>query len=350
MPTVDPEAVAALDERYRGLRRRIDRAALGDVGRGVQAALRDERDAARGESERAARTFGADAARFRDRWPAASADLTDSIDDRSGYLILLERIESHGLPEHEANFLRLLREKSSNLIGYLLNDLRSAPGDIKERVVPVNTSLQRSEFEPEHFLQIKVRTQRSETVTTFIRELHSIVDGAWDDADPQSAEKRFAVLAEIMRKLGSSEASDRTWRSQVLDTREHVAFLAQVVDRAGREAASYDSGEALSGGQQQKLVIFCLAAALRYQLTDADAEVPGYGTVVLDEAFDRADSSYTRMAMNIFTEFGFHMILATPQKMLQTLEPYVGAVSAVSNPSQQASQLANAQFERAESA
>lgn len=349
-PALDAELVATLDEHYRALRRRIDRTSLPEVGRAVQSRLREEYDRARDDAEEAARSFGADAARFAERWPAASVDLTDSIDDRAGYRMLLEQIESHGLPEHEANFLRLLREKSSNLIGYLLNDLRGAPEEIKDRVAPVNTSLTRSEFEPERFLQIKVRTQRSETVNTFIRELHSIVDGAWDDADARSAEKRFAVLAEIMRKLGSSEAGDRTWRAQVLDTREHVAFLAQVVDRAGRETASYDSGAVLSGGQQQKLVIFCLAAALRYQLTDADAEVPGYGTVVLDEAFDKADSSYTRMAMNIFTEFGFHMILATPQKLLQTLEPYVGAVTAVSNPTQQASQLANAEFERVESA
>lgn len=346
LPAVDATLVAQLDERYRAQRRRLDRTTLTEIGRVVQGKLRDERDAARDQADRAAIAFTADAARFRERWPAASVDLTDSIDDRVGYRLLLEQIESHGLPEHEANFLRLLREKSSNLIGYLLKDLRDAPDEIKERVAPVNDSLMRSEFEPEKFLQIKVRTQRSETVTAFIAQLRSIVDGSWDDADAAAAEQRFAVLAEIMRRLGSSETADRTWRNQVLDTREHVAFLAQVVDRAGRETASYDSGAALSGGQQQKLVIFCLAAALRYQLTDADSDVPGYGTVVLDEAFDKADSSYTRMAMNIFTAFGFHMILATPQKLLQTLERYVGAVTAVSNPTQQASQLANAIFER----
>ncbi len=346
--TVAPEVATALDERYRALRRRVERTTLGEIGRIVQSKLRDERDVATTEAERAARAFTAEAARFAEHWPAASADLTDSIDDRGGYRLLLEQIESHGLPEHEANFLRLLREKSSNLIGYLLKDLRDAPDEIKERVAPVNASLLRSEFEPERFLQIRVRTQRSETVTTFIGQLRSIVDGTWDDADATAAEKRFAVLAELMRRLASSDTADRNWRAQVLDTREHVAFHAQVIDRAGRESASYDSGAALSGGQQQKLVVFCLAAALRYQLTDADAEVPAYGTVVLDEAFDKADSSYTRMAMNIFTEFGFHMILATPQKLLQTLEPYVGAVTAVANPTQQASQLANATFERVE--
>ena len=38
------------------------------------------------------------------------------------------------------------------------------------------------------------------------------------------------------------------------------------------------------------------------------------------------------------------MILATPQKLLQTLEPYVGAITAVSNPERRASRLANVVF------
>ena len=52
-------------------------------------------------------------------------------------------------------------------------------------------------------------------------------------------------------------------------------------------------------------------------------------TVVLDEAFDRADPEYTRRAMDVFTNFGFHMVLATPLKLLQTLEPYIGGLVVV---------------------
>jgi len=92
-------------------------------------------------------------------------------------------------------------------------------------------------------------------------------------------------------------------------------------------------------------VVFCLAAALRYQLASEDESVPRYGTIVLDEAFDKSDSTYTRMAMDIFVEFGFHMVLATPQKLLQTLEPYLGAVTSVSNPSRRASSMAHVRFE-----
>lgn len=131
------------------------------------------------------------------------------------------------------------------------------------------------------------------------------------------------------------------WRTQCLDTRLHVTFLADEVDEHGQARATYDSGAAMSGGQQQKLVVFCLAAALRYQLADPDEAYPRYGTIVLDEAFDKADTRYTRMALDIFAEFGFHLVLATPQKLLQTIEPYVGGATSVENPTRRRSQIAN---------
>ncbi|MDN6193110.1 MAG: hypothetical protein L0J32_14570, partial [Brevibacterium sp.] len=68
---------------------------------------------------------------------------------------------------------------------------------------------------------------------------------------------------------------------------------------------------------------------------DPDEAISKYGTIILDEAFDKADTRYTRMALNIFIEFGFHMVLATPQKLLQTIEPYVGAATSIENPSRQ---------------
>ena len=43
------------------------------------------------------------------------------------------------------------------------------------------------------------------------------------------------------------------------------------------------------------------------------------------------------MALDVFVAFGFHLVLATPQKLLQTIEPYVGAATSVENPTRQRS-------------
>nr|WP_244964019.1 SbcC/MukB-like Walker B domain-containing protein [Pseudoclavibacter helvolus] len=142
-----------------------------------------------------------------------------------------------------------------------------------------------------------------------------------------------------MRKFASSEHADRVWRTECLDTRRHVTFLAEERNAEDVTIATYDSGGAMSGGQQQKLVFFCLAAALRYQLARSGNDLPTYGTVVLDEAFDKADTTYTRIAMDVFFEFGFHMVLATPHKLLQTIERYITGITSVANPTRRQSEL-----------
>lgn len=339
--------VVLLEARYRTVQRRIDTSNIGDIGLKVANALHAEAKEAEGARSRSMMNFARLASEFRSAWPSAAPDITSDVEDRAGYRALLERIRTRGLPEHEENFRRLLREKSRDLIGHLLSEIRDAPKQIEERIDPVNASLGRSLFDADRYLRIRAKTKRSPEAVEFIAELKSIVDGSWDHDDLR-AEQRFDALKRIMDRLESADNGDRAdqaWRQRCLDTREHVTFQAQEVDRAGRVLSVHDSSAGLSGGQRQKLVIFCLAAALRYQLTDDDQDVPTYGTIVLDEAFDKADSQYTRMAMDVFQEFGFHMILATPQKLLQTIEAYVGAVTSVSNPTRRQSLLSNVPFE-----
>ncbi|MEC5148500.1 ATP-binding protein [Cryobacterium sp. GrIS_2_6] len=332
--------IAALETRYRTVQRKIDRGNIGEIGRKVSDALHKESSTAQGLLRRAESDFGAGAIVFRATWPAASGDLTISIDDRAGYRALLAGIIERGLPEHEANFLKLLRDKSRDLIGLLASDIRDAPKLVADRIEPVNFSLGRSRFDVERHLRIDVKTRRTPEVLQFMADLKTVVDGAWGDDTLAAAELRFAVLNRLMKRLASSDNADVAWSRRCLDTRQHVTFMASEIDLAGRVMNVHDSSAGLSGGQRQKLVIFCLAAALRYQLAADEDELPSYATIILDEAFDKADSRYTRMAMDVFVEFGFHMILATPEKLLQTIEPYVGGITSITNVSRRDSRTA----------
>jgi uncharacterized protein YPO0396 len=342
---IDESLVGALDARFRAEKRSVTLDTVDAVARGVQSTLSKEKDTAAGRAADAEARFAGCAAEFRLGWPAASAELTAEIGDRYGYRELQQGILARGLPEKESEFRKLLRERSQDVVAHLLSDLRDAPGLIRERILPVNASLGRSPFEgTDRFLEIDAKTTRAPEVVEFLVDLRRIVEGNWADESVTGAERRFVVLQRVIGRLGSKDRVDTDWRARVLDTRLHVSFLAREKDAEGRVVRVYDSAEGLSGGQRQKLVIFCLAAALRYQLTEEEDDMPRFGSIVLDEAFDKADSRYTRNAMDVFREFGFHMILATPQKLLQTLEPYVGAITSVSNPDRNASLLANVFF------
>ncbi|MFT8636594.1 MAG: SbcC/MukB-like Walker B domain-containing protein [Pseudoclavibacter sp.] len=329
------------------MQRSITRIQLASVGQQVSLKLRRERDKQLEAARQADNQVTQLATAFKERWPAAAADLTGGVGDREALVDMLDDIVAHGLPDHEQNFRRLLRDRSRDLIGGLVSEILDAPGLVSERVLPVNDALRRSPFDEGRYLHLRVKTQRSEAAKTFIKDLQSVTEGSWGDQDEESIERRYKTLERIMHMFASSERKDQLLRRQCLDTRLHVTFRAEEVDEDGRVQDSYESGAAMSGGQQQKLVVFCLAAALRYQLADVDQPWPTYGTIIMDEAFDKADTRYTRMALGVFVAFGFHLVLATPQKLLPTIEAYVGGVTNIENPERNASTVANVDWEKA---
>lgn len=324
---VPPDDHAELEARFHAVQRTVRYDGIDKIARTVASGLGHELERHRTAAVEAREAIFELTTEFRTAWEALAGDLTSSVEDRAGYLAILTRLEADRLPEFEDRFHQLMQSQSQRNVGVLAGQIRRAPGEIRDKIVPINASLRRSEFDRGRYLQIRVDESRSTLAQEFLTDLRTISSGSWADEDRAAAEQRYQVMDRVMRRLGSSEAGDRAWRSLCLDTRRHVRFTGVEVDREGVEVNIHDSSAGLSGGQRQKLVIFCLAAALRYQLTSEDQEVPSFGTVVLDEAFDKADTAFTRMAMDVFVEFGFHMVLATPLKLLQTLEEYVGGIA-----------------------
>lgn len=318
----------ALEARFAGTRRNrvVTVESIGDAAVEVARGLAHELQNAQAGLAAADREIADVTREFQRRWPAAAADLTPDASDVHGFLAVHARLVADRLPEFEHRFFDLLESQSRRNVGQLANEIRRAPTEIRERIRPVNDSLKRSVFDEGRHLRIKPVDCRPEVARQFLKDLNTIASDTWSGVDRGTAESRFALMRGLMERLTSSEAADRAWQSLCLDTRRHMSFIAEEVDSTCSVVNVHDSGSGLSGGQKQKLVIFCLAAALRYQLTADGEDVPNFGSIVLDEAFDKADATFTRMAMDIFREFGFHMILATPLKLLQVLEDYVGGV------------------------
>ncbi|WP_422933369.1 ATP-binding protein [Sinomonas sp. P47F7] len=326
---VPGELAAELERRFLKHRRSITFDSVSDVALAVSRTLSNEEKESRAVAESARREFEKSAGEVWRRWPALTAELRPDVADRAGFLAVLKRLQVDRLPDFENRFFELLETQSQQNVAQLAAEIRGAIREVHERIDPVNRSLRRSEFDAGKYLKIRVREARGDLGKQFLADLQTISTGSWGLEDRADAERRFNVMRALMSRLASSEAVDVNWRSHVLDTRLHVRFIAAEIDAQNRELAVHDTGAGLSGGQRQKLVTFCLAAALRYQLAGDDEDVPSYGTVIMDEAFDKADSNFTRMAMDVFHEFGFHMVLATPLKLLQTLEDYIGGIAAV---------------------
>lgn len=337
-----PEPPEDLTARYRA---RFDdgrRAALRlDGFQAAQNAVEKQIRSAHAEAEKSLintqHTIESVLLRYLSRWKhpelAAEAGYADDALD------FLRRLRADDLPRVENRFFELNERQSNQNLGTLAMRIRRAPGEIRRRIDEVNSSLRRSEFDRDRILQIDVRDCQHQDVTDFLADIARVQEHSLLTDDRAAQEQRFEQIRALLGRLGSSDSGDVVWRNRCLDTRRHVTFVGVEFDTDGTAVNHHDSSDSLSGGQAQKLVFFCLAAALRYQLVGPDADLPSYGTVVLDEAFDRSDPEYTRRAADVFDQFGFHLVLATPLKMIRTLQDYVGGVATVSIRDSRASRL-----------
>jgi uncharacterized protein YPO0396 len=267
---------------------------------------------------------------FCSAWPAEAQGLDSRLEAAPDFMAKLERLETDGLHEFVSRFKELLREQSDQNLAVLHTRLDQERRSIQERLDQVNVSLRRCAFNDNTYLVIDYRDKPPIQVTEFRQQLKSALSHSFKEDDDQEMERRFAELNAVVQRLGSQQPDDVKWRNLVLDVRQHVEFSATEFDDTGIEVEAYDSGAGKSGGQRQKLTTTCLAAALRYQLAGEDGVWPSYSTVVMDEAFDRADNDFTAMVMNIFKNFGFQVIAATPVKNVMALEPFIGGGSFVS--------------------
>src|SRR5699024_3795780 len=116
------------------------------------------------------------------------------------------------------------------------------------------------------------------------------------------------------------------------------------VDAEGTVDHAHESGGPLSGGQNERLATFCLAAALRYQLAGTGQEVPRYAPIIIDEAFSKRAGKFITAAVEAFRHFAFQVLLATPGKTPQTLAPSIGGVGVVSIHQDRYSSVAPVEF------
>lgn len=333
--TMDDASVVALtpfqqrglDERYAALGRPARLDAVDDDDRAVGKALVADMERVAREAALCEKAIEAVFVAFVGRWKGDADGLDASLAAADDFFVKLARLETDGLPQHEQRFFALLQNQSNQNLASLSTYLNDARKAILERMDLVNESLRQVPFNQSAdistYLHIEPSDRQLPEVKAFRQDIQKALADAWSD-DPALAELRFVALRSLVERLASQDPDQRRWREAVLDVRLHVEFTGREIDTEGNEVEVYQSGAGKSGGQRQKLATTCLAAALRYQLGGSDHGVPMYAPVVLDEAFDKADNEFTALAMNIFANFGFQMIVATPLKSVMTLEPFIG--------------------------
>lgn len=322
-----PRQQQGLDKRFHAFSKPVRLENLDGFIRSAERAIRDEKETLTKQVSKCDRFIEKQLGEFIHEWPAEAEGLDATLAAVSEFFTKLTRLEADGLPAYEQRFFQLLESQSHQNLAALSTYLSDARKEILERMDLVNHSLAQVPFNQSinqtTYLKIDPSDRYLPDVREFKQEILQALSHAWSE-DHELAESRFLALRRLVERLSSQEPENRRWRQAVLDVRQHMEFIGRETDESGAEVEVYRSGSGKSGGQRQKLATTCLAAALRYQLGGNEHGVPMYAPVVLDEAFDKADNEFTALAMNIFKNFGFQMIVATPLKSVMTLEPFIG--------------------------
>ncbi|SIS21396.1 ATP-binding protein [Williamsia sterculiae] len=291
----------------------------------VQNKANTDRDAAENRILRAMEAF------LRE-WPEAGNNLVATIDGAPDFVAVHESLVAHGLAGTQQRFRRLITTDISHSVSNLYKEIADTNKRIKAGIAEVNSGLCQVDFNSDTYLQIAVVNNPTDEAREFTR----IVDAMTRDAPAARAgdgavlARQFYRIRNLVTRLTATDTDGRRWCDNVLDVRNSYTFYGkELAAGSAADAApvhTYRNTATNSGGEQEKLVAFCLAAALSFSLRTGDDHRPGFAPLMLDEAFSKSDETFSSQSLRAFEQFGFQLMIAAPIRMVGIVEPFIGQV------------------------
>lgn len=319
---------ALLDPRFE--RRQPTLEGLGELRHLVEKEIRDAIAEARSARDNARLIMEKTFTGYLATWPDEAVNLKDSVDYAPEYVARYQDIMHKGLPQRQEQFRTRLDNDAVERLVLLLHAIDDERKQIRRRIDQVNASLATTVYNTTDG-GTHLTIDYTESPTPDARAFRTHVTQAFPELgatpDDRQRKRQFDMLRAIIHKFTSAE--DRRWKENVLDVRKAFEFHGKEINAAGDTVRSWWNTNSNSGGEQEKIVAFCLAAALSYQLKSDTEQDPTFGSIMLDEAFSKSDETFTDQAMSAFIAFGFQLVLAAPVRMAPILEPYLGGLMLV---------------------
>ncbi|WP_269199340.1 SbcC/MukB-like Walker B domain-containing protein, partial [Mycobacterium avium] len=151
--------------------------------------------------------------------------------------------------------------------------------------------------------------------------------------DEKATHDQYRDILELRNLLASDSAEARQWTRDALDVRNRFTlYCAETDSTTGALIRTYSNAGANSGGEQEKLMAFCLAGALSFNLADPSTgdNRPVFSQLMLDEAFSKSDPVFADQALSAFRKFGFQLLIVATVQNTTTIQPYIDSVVMVS--------------------
>ena len=310
----------------------------------VFTAIRREREQLRESRRRSYDELARILSTFDNAFPDAIPNDSDVFDERvHDYVALCRHIDERELPEAYERMMRLVTEQAPDAILTLHRVAEQETRRISEQIDRVNTGLGSVEFNSGTRLTLRA-THRSLTPVAELTEIVRAISRRIAEVglgDKQAILDQYADILRLRNRLASTAPEDKAWTRDALDVRNRFTFDCAEWDIASGELIrTHSNAGDNSGGEQEKLMAFCLAGALSFNLAspaqsssvtaDADDNRPVFAQLMLDEAFSKSDPQFASQALQAFRKFGFQLIIVATVQNATTIQPYIDSVVMVS--------------------
>lgn len=271
---------------------------------------------------------------FPDAIPNDSLDLDEKVHD---YVALSRRIDERDLPAAHDRMLRLITEQAPTAVLRLYQLAEEETQRIEHQIARVNVGLGSVEFNQGTRLTLHADPKQLAAVAEFTERARRISRRAVEVSmgDEKAIHDQYEEILQLRNLLASESAEARQWTRDALDVRNRfVLYCAESDAESGELIRTHSNAGANSGGEQEKLMAFCLAGALSFNLADPQTgdNRPVFAQLMLDEAFSKSDPMFARQALSAFRKFGFQLVIVATVQNTTTIQPYIDSVVMVSKP------------------
>ncbi|MGY4708836.1 ATP-binding protein [Mycolicibacterium sp. CBM1] len=299
-------------------------------------AIRREREQLRESRRRSYDELARILSTFDTAFPDAVPNDSDVFDERvHDYVALCRHIDERELPEAYERMMRLVTEQAPDAILTLHRVAEQEARRISEQIERVNTGLGAVEFNNGTRLTLRA-TPRSLTAVAELTEIVRAISRRIAEVglgDKQAILDQYADILRLRNRLASTAPEDKAWTRDALDVRNRFTFDCAEWDiDTGELIRTHSNAGDNSGGEQEKLMAFCLAGALSFNLASPESSdnKPVFAQLMLDEAFSKSDPQFAQQALQAFRKFGFQLVIVATVQNATTIQPYIDSVIMVS--------------------
>ena len=301
----------------------------------VKAASR-ERDRMRSDARRSRDELARILDTYDEEFPDAIPNDSDDFDERlHDYVAVCRRIDERELPAAYERMRRLITEQAPGAILGLHMAADAEERRIVEQIERVNTGLGAVAFNRGTRLRLRPGRKKLAAVEELTEKARQISNRATavSFGDEQAILEQYSDILLLRERLAGNTPEDRQWTRDALDVRNRFDFYCEEHDaESGETIRTYSNAGDNSGGEQEKLMAFCLAGALSFNLASphGNDNRPIFAQLMLDEAFSKSDPQFAQQALSAFRKFGFQLIIVATVQNTSTIQPYVDNVVMVS--------------------